>query len=51
MQLLLEGHEIIGFVDGSNSCPTHFVHHFDESSLENNSAHSSSQVENNEYIV
>lgn len=51
MQLLLEGHEIMGFVDGSNSCPAHFVHHFDELSLENNNANSSSQVENNEYIV
>lgn len=40
MQLLLEGH--MGFVDGSNSCPTPFVHHFNEWSLENNGANSSS---------
>lgn len=51
MQLLLVGHGIIGFVDGSNLCPAHFITQSGDLSIENSSSNSSSQVENDAYIV
>ncbi|TQE03277.1 hypothetical protein C1H46_011089 [Malus baccata] len=49
MQLLLEGHGIMQFVDGSNLCPPRFLVNSSESGIV--SGNSSSQIENDAYIV
>jgi hypothetical protein len=51
MQLLLDGHGISGFVNGTHPCPARLVNCYAESSVENNTSNSSTQVENNEYVV
>ena len=50
MELMLEGHGIMGFVDGSSTCPHHFVSS-DSVASEVSSGNSSANVENNEYKV
>ncbi|CAN6688953.1 unnamed protein product [Malus baccata var. baccata] len=52
MQLLLEGHGIIGFVDGSTPCPSRFITCSATSNASGvDAAHSSTQTENEDYIV
>ncbi|XP_068305127.1 uncharacterized protein [Pyrus communis] len=49
MQLLLEGHGIMQFVDGSNLCPSQFIVNLSESGIV--SGDSSFQIEDDAYIV
>lgn len=49
MQLLLKGHGIVGFVDGSYPCPSRFLVTSREPGITN--ANSSSQTENEDYVV
>ncbi|KAM0985646.1 hypothetical protein ACFX2I_012810 [Malus domestica] len=49
MQLLLEGHGIMQFIDGSNLCPPRFLVNSSESGIV--SGNSSSQIENDAYVV
>ncbi|KAM1697881.1 hypothetical protein ACFX2K_029411 [Malus domestica] len=49
MQLLLEGHGIMQFVDGSNLCPPRFLVNSSDSGMV--SGNSSSQLENDAYVV
>ncbi|KAM1411401.1 hypothetical protein COP1_024098 [Malus domestica] len=51
MQLLLDGHGIMGFVDGSTSCPARFVQRSGNSAVDRNNEPGLSTVENEDYIV